>query len=1549
MSWRALLLVALALTTTACGPIFIVAAAAGGVVAASGGHGGGGGGGGNGPTGVVPLPPPNPVPQPPAPPPPPPTPPSPPPPPSPPAPPPPGTPAAPSGLSATRSGSSVNLSWTNTATDATANLIERRPSGGTFATIATVSSTTIIYSDSTVVSDGYDYEIIATASGVNSAPSNVASVLMPPAAPSNAKATAASATLVNVTWTNNSPSETGFTIQRSPLGAGTFATVGTVGATTFTFADSTVSPNTGYEYWVIATNSAGNSAPSNVASVTTPLNHLAFQTQPSSSTANGGVSPSGLYLHYKLDEQAGNTIHDCSGNGRNGNLLGTPYYDGAVNLPSWRSDGKWGGAIRFDGVSNYVQAGTIPALQVNDNFTWAFWAWVEPSRNVAGSVLLGNRGSGSQFVRFVDSNFEYFDSSDNIFMPYGPPTSQWVHICIVKAGPSLTLYANGSSITTATVTGALSAPVPFYLGGDPTDSTAGEFFHGSLDDVRLYTRALSTTEIATLVASGSADTGTAMADVVVQVLDPSNNVVTSANGPVTVSLASGPAAKLSGPVTVNAVNGVATFHQLAVSAPGTFTLAAASSGVTGATSNSFSVVAPKVTFTAVPASAPSGITLSPSTQVSVQDGTGAALPAESAGLPVTLAASAGTLGGTLTQPLSSSGVASFGDLTLTATATLHATTPGGGSATSGSITVTAAPASGPEITSVSPATGPTTGGTSITISGSNFASGSTVTVGGVALSSLSITAGTITGKTGAGVAGAADVVVSGSTGTVTLKGSFHYGVTVTGVSPEGGAAGTNVTITGTGFVSGTTITVGGAAATSVVVHDATTITATTGAGSNPGNVVATNGNGSGSLASGFTFGATPAAKAASATVGASPITILADGSSTSAITLAALDGSSSPVADGTTILLVTSKGSFRQGTSITVTTTGGKASATLTSTTSAGTATLTAFDGASGTALTLSGETQVAFATASAPTVTATTPSTVVTGGWTQVIVQGTNLTGGTRVRTTNPAAVVTSFESSDDGTLLVFELLLPNGAVASPLPLFVENPAGRAVFPLATIDGTHPLVVASGQLLELAGNNAFASVTVQQDGSLRGVGLLPLIVTATVGDVVVAGSIDASGFPGTTTLVAGGRNVSGSGGNGGPGGGGGGGGGPPGGSSNTIGGNGGWGLSGGGGGGSSPSLAPGKGGLGAGGFGGPGVVVGGSSNSVGGNGGVVPAALGTASGGEGGAAGGGGGTGNATGSGGPGGGQPDWPTAGVGGGGGSASDTNGGGGGGYGSAGGKGINGSNSNGGPGGLANGSPQIFGLAGGSGGGGGSPLGGFEGYAGGGGGGGGALCIITPGTIHVMATGSILATGGYASRTFNSAGCGAPGSGGAIFLEAPTINLETGATVSAAGGPSSFPSAAGGGIDGGSAGTGRIRADASVFEIAGAGVSPSMFWSNTNPPVGYSGSVTPTVSVTTPGSSTGTVAISFSVSDSDGNPVTVDVQFSKNGGAFTPATRSVTSEPMTAVTSSASGTAHTFEWSSATDLGTGTFNVVVQIRASASSTGTFVKTATFSVTN
>jgi FtsP/CotA-like multicopper oxidase with cupredoxin domain len=188
-------------------------------------------------------------------------------------------PAAPTNLVGTAvSATQVNLTWSDNANNETGFRIERC-TGTTctnFTQIGTVNANLTAYSDTTAaVNTTYRYRVAATNQAGPSPFSNIVTVTTPNtgtiAAPTNLAATAASATQVNLTWSDNANNETGFSIERcTGTGCSNFAQIGTVNVNLTAYSDTAATANTTYSYRVVAYNLAGSSAFSNIATVTTP-------------------------------------------------------------------------------------------------------------------------------------------------------------------------------------------------------------------------------------------------------------------------------------------------------------------------------------------------------------------------------------------------------------------------------------------------------------------------------------------------------------------------------------------------------------------------------------------------------------------------------------------------------------------------------------------------------------------------------------------------------------------------------------------------------------------------------------------------------------------------------------------------------------------------------------------------------------------------------------------------------------------------------------------------------------------------------------------------------------------------------------------------------------------------------------------------------------------------------------------------------------------------------------------------------------------------------
>jgi hypothetical protein len=185
-------------------------------------------------------------------------------------------PAAPSNLVATLSGGSVQLSWTDNAVNEDMFLIERcdGPGCSAFTQIGPAEANVTSYVDIAIVAgQSYSYRVRAwTSGGGYSGYSNVASVapsLAVPAAPTNLAAIAGNHRRINLSWVNTATNATSIAVERCSGSTCTaFSAVAQLLGTATSWTNQGLTSGLTYRYRVRASNAAGNSAYSNIASAT---------------------------------------------------------------------------------------------------------------------------------------------------------------------------------------------------------------------------------------------------------------------------------------------------------------------------------------------------------------------------------------------------------------------------------------------------------------------------------------------------------------------------------------------------------------------------------------------------------------------------------------------------------------------------------------------------------------------------------------------------------------------------------------------------------------------------------------------------------------------------------------------------------------------------------------------------------------------------------------------------------------------------------------------------------------------------------------------------------------------------------------------------------------------------------------------------------------------------------------------------------------------------------------------------------------------------------
>jgi hypothetical protein len=201
---------------------------------------------------------------------------------------------------------------------------------------------------------------------------------------------------------------------------------------------------------------------------------------------------SGLVGYWPFDEGSGTIAYDKSGNGNNGTL---------TNGPTWKS-GKVGGALSFDGVNDAVNtSGNFPSIA--GNFTISIWTKWNQFQNYGGIVFnyAGNTAPYFNFflssytssIGFYLSNGVTIQSVSQSYASVNIVTNNWYLLNVVADGSFIRFYFNGILKQSVPQTvSSVGSSFPFSI------SHSIDPFNGSLDEVRIYNRALSASEIQAL-------------------------------------------------------------------------------------------------------------------------------------------------------------------------------------------------------------------------------------------------------------------------------------------------------------------------------------------------------------------------------------------------------------------------------------------------------------------------------------------------------------------------------------------------------------------------------------------------------------------------------------------------------------------------------------------------------------------------------------------------------------------------------------------------------------------------------------------------------------------------------------------------------------------------------------------------------------------------------------------------------------------------------------------------------------------------------------------
>jgi hypothetical protein len=195
-----------------------------------------------------------------------------------------------------------------------------------------------------------------------------------------------------------------------------------------------------------------------------------------------------LVGYWRFDEGKGGIVFDSSGNNNHGILNG----------PAW-VDGKYGKALSFDGVNDYVEVPQSSSLDIVNSVSVA--AWVYPKAFPASGVILGRWYDGTDpdrgivFQLISDSfHFGVIDDNNRLLVPFSFEMNKWYYLAATWNGLVSRVYINGIEIGSRSTSGIfINQNLSLGIGSDI--NPFAWCFNGTIDEVTFYNRALSQEEI----------------------------------------------------------------------------------------------------------------------------------------------------------------------------------------------------------------------------------------------------------------------------------------------------------------------------------------------------------------------------------------------------------------------------------------------------------------------------------------------------------------------------------------------------------------------------------------------------------------------------------------------------------------------------------------------------------------------------------------------------------------------------------------------------------------------------------------------------------------------------------------------------------------------------------------------------------------------------------------------------------------------------------------------------------------------------------------------
>lgn len=215
-----------------------------------------------------------------------------------------------------------------------------------------------------------------------------------------------------------------------------------------------------------------------------------------------------LVAYYDFDEAVGTTLLDRSRYLNNGEIQ---QIEGVV-------PGRIGNAYSFDGTDDYVEVSSSESLQISSAVTIEAWILLEGLTASPVCIIVNKEGVPghyeipfeigiltyepySRFLGWHLSEPQVTTSAQDVGDDWheggGPiPLNQWTHVALTYDGAMVRTYLNGNLQREYVTTGKLyENDHAVRIGARGAPGNPIQFFRGAIDELRIYSRALSQSEL----------------------------------------------------------------------------------------------------------------------------------------------------------------------------------------------------------------------------------------------------------------------------------------------------------------------------------------------------------------------------------------------------------------------------------------------------------------------------------------------------------------------------------------------------------------------------------------------------------------------------------------------------------------------------------------------------------------------------------------------------------------------------------------------------------------------------------------------------------------------------------------------------------------------------------------------------------------------------------------------------------------------------------------------------------------------------------------------